>query len=43
VFGDARGAVLASSSRGVLAAGPQIHALRAAALRAAADAASALA
>ncbi|GAA2723653.1 orotidine-5'-phosphate decarboxylase [Cellulomonas aerilata] len=43
VFGAARGAVLASSSRGVLAAGPQVAALRAAALRAAADAAAALA
>jgi orotidine-5'-phosphate decarboxylase len=43
VFGDARGSVLASSSRGVLAAGPQIGALRSAALGAAADAAAALA
>ncbi len=42
VFGAARGAVLASSSRGVLAAGPDVGALRAAAERAAADAASAL-
>jgi orotidine-5'-phosphate decarboxylase len=39
VFGDARGAVLASSSRGVLAAGPAPAALRAAA-RAAADTAA---
>jgi len=38
VFGAARGAVLASSSRGVLAAGPDVRALRDAA-RAAADAA----
>jgi orotidine-5'-phosphate decarboxylase len=43
VFGGARGSVLASSSRGVLAAGPQIAALRSAALAAAADAAAALA
>jgi len=40
VFGDARPAVLASSSRGVLAAGPDVRALRDAA-RAAADAAGA--
>nr|WP_308281656.1 orotidine-5'-phosphate decarboxylase [Cellulomonas sp. PS-H5] len=40
VFGDARSAVLASSSRGVLAAGPGVGALRDAA-RAAADAAGA--
>ncbi|WP_203667171.1 orotidine-5'-phosphate decarboxylase [Cellulomonas pakistanensis] len=40
VFGDARSAVLASSSRGVLAAGPDARALRDAA-RAAADAAGA--
>ncbi|MCG7287109.1 orotidine-5'-phosphate decarboxylase [Cellulomonas sp. ACRRI] len=40
VFGDARSAVLASSSRGVLAAGPDVRALRDAA-RAAADAAGA--
>lgn len=40
VFGAARSAVLASSSRGVLAAGPEVRALRAAA-RAAADAAGA--
>ena len=43
VFGAARGAVLASSSRGVLAAGPDVDALRTAATRAAADAATALA
>jgi orotidine-5'-phosphate decarboxylase len=43
VFGAARGAVLASSSRGVLAAGPDVLALRAAAGRAAGEAASALA
>ena len=43
VFGAARGAVLASSSRGVLAAGPEVSALRVAAGRAAADAAAALA
>lgn len=42
VFGRARRAVLASSSRGVLAAGPDPDALRSAALRAAADAASTL-
>lgn len=40
VFGDARSAVLASSSRGVLAAGPDVRALRDAA-RSAADAAGA--
>jgi orotidine-5'-phosphate decarboxylase len=40
VFGDARSAVLASSSRGVLSAGPDVRALRDAA-RAAADAAGA--
>ncbi len=43
VFGSARGAVLASSSRGVLAAGPEVSALRAAARAAADDAAAALA
>ncbi|WP_298457944.1 orotidine-5'-phosphate decarboxylase [uncultured Cellulomonas sp.] len=43
VFGAARSGVLASSSRGVLAAGPQAGALREAARRAADDAASALA
>lgn len=43
VFGDARPAVLASSSRGVLAAGPGSPALRDAARRAADDAAAALA
>lgn len=42
VFGDARHQVLASSSRGVLAAGPGVSALRAAARRAADDARSAL-
>ncbi|WP_143755973.1 orotidine-5'-phosphate decarboxylase [Sanguibacter keddieii] len=42
VFGDARSQVLASSSRGVLAAGPDVAALRAAARQAAADARSAL-
>ncbi len=42
VFGDARGAVLASSSRGVLAAGPDRAALRTAALRAAGAADAAL-
>ena len=42
VFGDARGAVLASSSRGVLRAGPDVAALRAAATAASADAARAL-
>lgn len=42
VFGDARGAVLASSSRGVLAAGPDPAALRAAAERARDEAAAAL-
>lgn len=42
VFGAARGQVLASSSRGVLAAGPNAGALLAAARRAADDAAQAL-
>jgi len=42
VFGDARRAVLAASSRAVLAAGPDVESLRAAARRAAADAAGAL-
>lgn len=42
VFGDARHQVLASSSRGVLAAGPDVAALRAAARTAADDAAAAL-
>ncbi|WP_093182553.1 orotidine-5'-phosphate decarboxylase [Sanguibacter gelidistatuariae] len=42
VFGSARGQVLASSSRGVLAAGPDGRALLAAARRAADDAAQAL-
>lgn len=42
VFGDARSQVLASSSRGVLAAGPDVAALRAAARQAADDARSAL-
>jgi orotidine-5'-phosphate decarboxylase len=42
VFGDARDAVLASSSRAVLGAGPDPGSLRAAAARAAADAAAAL-
>lgn len=42
VFGDARGAVLASSSRGVLAAGPEVVALREAARRASGEAAAAL-
>jgi len=42
VFGDARRAVLAASSRAVLAAGPDVADLRAAARRAAADAAGAL-
>lgn len=42
VFGDARRAVLASSSRGVLRAGPDVASLRAAALEAAGDAARAL-
>lgn len=42
VFGDARPAVLASSSRGVLAAGPDAGALRDAARRAADEAGSAL-
>jgi len=43
VFGAARGAVLASSSRGVLVAGPQVTALRTAAREAADEAARALA
>ena len=42
VFGAARRQVLASSSRGVLRAGPDVGALRAAALRASAEAGSAL-
>jgi orotidine-5'-phosphate decarboxylase len=42
VFGAARGAVLASSSRGVLRAGPSIRALREAAVRASGEAADAL-
>ncbi|WP_129339658.1 orotidine-5'-phosphate decarboxylase [Cellulomonas endophytica] len=42
VFGDARRHVLASSSRGVLAAGPDVPALRAAARRAADEAGAAL-
>ncbi|MBF0687581.1 MAG: orotidine-5'-phosphate decarboxylase [Cellulomonas sp.] len=42
VFGAARRQVLASSSRGVLRAGPDVGALRAAALRAGVDAGSAL-
>ncbi|WP_456824669.1 orotidine-5'-phosphate decarboxylase [Cellulomonas sp. P5_E12] len=42
VFGDARRAVLASSSRGVLAAGPSVSALRAAARTASDEAAAAL-
>ncbi|TQL04191.1 orotidine-5'-phosphate decarboxylase [Cellulomonas sp. SLBN-39] len=42
VFGRARGHVLASSSRGVLGAGPDVGALRAAARRAADEAAAAL-
>lgn len=42
VFGDARRRVLASSSRGVLRAGPDVAALRDAALRAAQEAATAL-
>jgi len=42
VFGDARAAVLASSSRGVLAAGPSVAGLREAALRAAGEAGAAL-
>lgn len=42
VFGTARRQVLASSSRGVLAAGPDVAALRAAARRAADEAAAAL-
>ena len=43
VFGDARSQVLASSSRGVLAAGPDVAALRAAAKTAADEARGALA
>ncbi len=42
VFGDARRQVLASSSRGVLAAGPDVGALRAAALAASSQAGAAL-
>jgi len=42
VFGDARHQVLASSSRGVLQAGPSVPGLRAAALTAAREAAAAL-
>lgn len=42
VFGDARRAVLASSSRGVLSAGPRVDMLREAARRASGDAAAAL-
>ncbi|GIG20358.1 orotidine 5'-phosphate decarboxylase [Cellulomonas chitinilytica] len=42
VFGAARHQVLASSSRGVLAAGPDVAALRAAAVRAAEEATAAL-
>ncbi|CAM5778356.1 orotidine-5'-phosphate decarboxylase [Cellulomonas persica] len=42
VFGSARSQVLASSSRGVLRAGPDVAALRAAALEASQEAASAL-
>ncbi|MCC2314836.1 orotidine-5'-phosphate decarboxylase [Cellulomonas xiejunii] len=42
VFGAARRQVLASSSRGVLRAGPEVAALRAAASRASAEAAAAL-
>jgi orotidine-5'-phosphate decarboxylase len=42
VFGAARPAVLASSSRGVLAAGPSVAGLREAALRAAGEAGAAL-
>lgn len=42
VFGAARGQVLASSSRGVLRAGPDVASLRAAALLAAQDAGAAL-
>ena len=42
VFGTARRQVLASSSRGVLAAGPEVAALRRAARRAALDASAAL-
>lgn len=42
VFGDARRQVLASSSRGVLAAGPEVGALRTAALDASSQAAAAL-
>lgn len=43
VFGDARSAVLASSSRGVLSAGPTVDGLRGAAERARDEAAAALA
>jgi len=43
VFGDARSQVLASSSRGVLAAGPDVAALRTAAKTAADEARGALA
>jgi orotidine-5'-phosphate decarboxylase len=42
VFGAARHQVLASSSRGVLRAGPDVASLRAAALLAAQDAGAAL-
>ena len=42
VFGDARPAVLASSSRGVLAGGPDIRGLRAAAVAASSEATAAL-
>ncbi|NMF29401.1 orotidine 5'-phosphate decarboxylase, partial [Cellulosimicrobium aquatile] len=42
VFGDARRQVLASSSRGVLRAGPDVDALRAAARAATDEAAQAL-
>ncbi len=42
VFGEARGRVLTSSSRGVLRAGPDVSSLRAAALRAAQEAVAAL-
>lgn len=42
VFGDARRSVLASSSRGVLAAGPSVSALRAAARKGSDEAAAAL-
>ena len=41
-FGDARRQVLASSSRGVLAAGPDVEGLRSAAASAVADARAAL-